>query len=108
MASYRVFPTGELPPIADLTTAMTNMVAASFMLGVQLAAPVIVAGFLALAMFGVFNRLIPQLQVFFVSVPISIALSLLVMASTMGLLLTHFTDTLAEHLFITEYDESNL
>lgn len=108
VSSYQVFPVGELPPMADLATAVTNMVAMAFALGVQLAAPVIVAGFIALAMFGVFNRLIPQLQVFFVSVPISISLSLLVMAATVGMLLTHFTDTLAEHLFITEYDESNL
>jgi flagellar biosynthetic protein FliR len=105
--SYQVFPAGELPPVGDTAMAVTNIITQAFILGTQLAAPVIVSGFLALAMFGVFNRLIPQLQVFFVSVPISIALSLLVLGVTVSLVLTQFTDTLASHLFITEYSETS-
>lgn len=107
LGSYQAFPVGQIPPVGDAAAAVTTIITQAFILGVQLAAPVMVAGFLALAMFGVFNRLIPQLQVYFVSVPISIALSLLVMAATIGLMLTHFTDTLAEKLFITEYDEAS-
>jgi len=105
IASYGVFPAGNIPSVADAASGVINVIAQAFILGTKLAAPVMVAGMLALAMFGVFNRLIPQLQVFFVSIPISISLSLLVLSATVSLILSEFTSFLSEHLFLPAYTD---
>jgi flagellar biosynthetic protein FliR len=68
--------------------------------GLQISAPVVVAGLLANVMFGIFNRLIPQLQVFFVSVPMSIAISLVVLAAALPLMFGLFTDTLHANMWL--------
>jgi flagellar biosynthetic protein FliR len=86
-ASYVAFPPGVLPDVGDVNAAVVSIVARVFTLGVMLAAPLIVTGLLANAMFGVLNRLIPQLQVFFVSMPMVIAVSLVVLAASLGMML---------------------
>lgn len=85
--SYSAFPPGVLPDVGDVTSAVVTMLALLTKLGLQLAAPVVVAGILSNALFGVLNRLIPQLQIFFVSVPVSICISLLVIAAGFGTML---------------------
>lgn len=85
--SYSVFKPGVLPEIGDISAAYIDMLMIITKLGVQLAAPVVVAGILSNALFGVLNRLVPQLQTFFVSVPVSITLSLLVLMAGLGTML---------------------
>jgi len=82
--SYRAFPPGQLPAIGDVNEAFIQIMAELTKLGVQLAAPVVVAGLLSNALFGVMNRLIPQLQIFFVSVPVSISLGIMVLVAGLG------------------------
>lgn len=86
-ASYAAFPPGVLPDVGDVNAAVVDIVAQVFRLGVMLAAPLVVTGLLSNAMFGVLNRLIPQLQVFFVSMPLVIAVSLFVLAASLGMML---------------------
>ena len=82
--SYRAFPPGQIPNINDVNVAVIQILAELTKLGLQLAAPVVVAGLLSNALFGVMNRLIPQLQIFFVSVPVSISLSVMILAAGLG------------------------
>lgn len=98
--SYSAFPPGQLPATEDIAAAMVTLMATLTKLGVQLAAPVIVAGLLANALFGILNRLIPQMQVFFVSVPVSITLSVLVLAAAMGSMLDLWATTAQDKLTV--------
>ncbi len=86
-ASYTLFPPGQLPPVADITTAVVQIFSDFSALGLQLAAPVVVAGLLTTALFGLLNRLIPQLQVFFVSVPLTIILAFIMLAAALPLMM---------------------
>lgn len=98
MQSYLAFPPGELPEVGDAAAAAVDMFATFTALGLQLAAPVVVAGLLSNVLFGVMNRLIPQLQIFFVSVPVSITLSLLVLGAGMGLMMQLWTNATESRL----------
>ncbi len=86
-SSYVSFPVGQLPPVGDILTAVVQIFAEFSALGLQLAAPVVVAGLLTTALFGLLNRLIPQLQVFFVSVPLTVIIALLMLAAALPLML---------------------
>lgn len=104
-ASYAAFPAGELPDVGDINVAVIDIVAQMFMLGVMLAAPLIVTGVLANAMFGVLNRLIPQLQVFFVSMPLVIAVSLVVFAASIGMMLELWGKTVQGKISVFQVEE---
>jgi flagellar biosynthetic protein FliR len=97
LESYNMFPTGDLPLIGDAAQAVTRVVANMFLIGVKLAAPVVAVGFLVYAGLGVFNRLIPQLQVFFVAMPLTIVIGLFMMSITLGGIVTLFTAQLQDH-----------
>lgn len=105
--SYIALPPGTWLPAADMAQAVVRIIGIVFVVGIQLAAPVMVMGFLAYLMFGVFNRLIPQLQVFFLSVPLAIALSLVMMAASISLMFGLFTNTLQDNLFIIDMESDS-
>jgi flagellar biosynthetic protein FliR len=67
-------------------------------MGLQLSAPFIVFGFVVTASIGLLARLMPQLQVFFVAMPASIWVGLILvaflLAMMMGWYLTHFQNEL--------------
>ena len=96
--SYMVFPPGRLPPVGDLSQTVTHAVAGSFRLGVEMAAPFIVVGIVFFIGLGLIGRLVPQLQVMFVTLPLQIMggllLFALVMAAGMGWFLGAFTHEL--------------
>ncbi len=98
--SYIAFPPGTLPNLGDSALAAVKTVSDAFTVGTKIAAPVMAMGFLVYVMFGIFNRLIPQLQVFFVALPISIAMGVFMMAVALSAMLTVFMDELAEHLVL--------
>lgn len=104
-ASYVAFPAGVWPEIEDVNMAVIEIVAQLFLLGVQLAAPIILVGLLANALFGVLGRLIPQLQVFYVSIPISITLSLLVLAAGLSAMMELWSAQVAGKMSIFQVEE---
>ena len=62
----------------------------SFALGFQLAAPFLVFGFAVYAALGVLAKLMPQLQVFFVAVPLNILCGFVIMIAMLGTMMTLF------------------
>lgn len=106
-ASYAVFPAGGLPPVEDVNAAVVEIFAQSFKLGLQLAAPVVIAGLLSNALFGVMNRLIPQLQVFFLSIPLAIGLSLIVLAASLGAMFELWGGAVAGKLSIFQVESDS-
>ena len=91
--SYRLFRPGEVPLLGDIAALLTQTVAGAFRVGVQLSAPFLVFGLLFNLGLGVLSRLMPQMQVFFVGLPLSILLGfvnlLLVVGAMMGTFLGH-------------------
>jgi flagellar biosynthetic protein FliR len=88
--SYRLFRPGEMPLIGDVAALTTQTVGIAFKIGIQLSAPFLVFGLLFNLGLGVLSRLMPQMQVFFVGLPISILLGLLILVLVLGALMTVF------------------
>ncbi len=79
--SYNLFPaTGAIPPVADMSDVIARTVNTAFNIGVRLAAPFLVVGLLIYLTFGLLGRLMPQLQIFFLALPVQILLSLITLA----------------------------
>lgn len=94
--SYNVFTPGVMPPIDDFSMVITRLVADTFILGVQLAAPFIAVGLVFYLGVGVLARLMPQVQIFFVAMPVQIFLGITVMALTVGAIMSWFIDRFPE------------
>jgi flagellar biosynthetic protein FliR len=90
--SYDLFRPGRLPAVEDLSQAVTRVVAVSFRLGLELAAPFVVAGTIFFAAMGLLARLMPQLQVFFIVVPLQIAGGLALFGLTLAAVMHWFLD----------------
>jgi flagellar biosynthetic protein FliR len=86
--SYTLFAPGEVPLTGDMAALMTRTLAGAFRVGVQLSAPFLVFGLLFNLGLGLLSRLMPQMQVFFVGMPLSILagflLLFLLLAAMMG------------------------
>jgi flagellar biosynthetic protein FliR len=78
--SYEMFPPGEPVPLDDLKDAAVMVVADAFRIGVQLSAPFLVFALVFNLGLGVLAKLMPQLQVFFIAMPVSIGVGLLLFA----------------------------
>lgn len=78
--SYDVISLGTPPPVGDAAELALQTTASSFRVGFQIAMPVIAAGLIFRVGLGVLSRLIPQIQVFFVALPLQIMGGLVVFA----------------------------
>ncbi|MBM3549448.1 MAG: flagellar type III secretion system protein FliR [Alphaproteobacteria bacterium] len=96
--SYTLFKPTDPLPVGDLSQTVTRLVGASFKVGLQLAMPFIVLSLLFTFALGLISRLMPALQIFFVSVPAQIIGGILIMivafSGMMTLFLTYFHETL--------------
>jgi len=90
--SYTLFEPGELPATGDIAALITRTVAGAFRIEVQLSAPFIVFGLLFNIGLGVLARLMPQMQVFFVALPLSILLGLILLVLVVGAMMGVFLD----------------
>ncbi|MCC6776550.1 MAG: flagellar type III secretion system protein FliR [Hyphomicrobiales bacterium] len=88
--SYTIFRPGEIPLIGDVAALTTRTIADAFRVGIQLSAPFLVFGLLFNLGLGVLSRLMPQMQVFFVGVPLSILLGFLILLLAVGAMMSVF------------------
>ncbi len=89
--SYTIFRPGEMPIVGDVAQHITRVIAMSFRIGIQLAAPFLVFGLLFNLGLGVLSRLMPQMQVFFIGLPLSILLGFLLLILVIGAMMGTFT-----------------
>ena len=78
--------------IGDVASLLSRTVNSAFRVGVQLAAPFLVFGLLFNLGLGVLSRLMPQMQVFFVGMPLSIMIGFLILMLVVGAMMMTFTD----------------
>ena len=88
--SYSIFAPGELPLMGDAAQHVTRIIATSFRIGIQLSAPFLVFGLLFNFGLGLLSRLMPQMQVFFIGLPLSILLGLLLLFLVIGAMMGTF------------------
>lgn len=89
--SYTIFRPGEMPFSGDVAQHITQVVAASFRIGVQLSAPFLAFGLLFNLGLGVLSRLMPQMQVFFIGIPVTILVGLMLLMLVLGAMMGLFT-----------------
>ena len=90
--SYTLFHPGEVPILGDVANVLATSAAAAFRIGVQLSAPFLVFGLLFNLGLGILSRLMPQMQVFFVGLPLSIMVGFLILVLVLGAIMTTFLD----------------
>jgi flagellar biosynthetic protein FliR len=98
--SYNIFSPTDLTPSGDIAALATRAFAAAFKIGMQLSAPFLVFGLVFNIGLGVLARLMPQMQVYFVGVPLSILAGFLifslVLVAMMGTFLNYFTGVMQD------------
>lgn len=78
--SYNLFPIGGIPDTGSMAELVAQALSTSFMIGMQLAAPFVVMMLLVYLGMGVLSRLMPQVQVFLLALPLQILLALVMMS----------------------------
>lgn len=79
--SYTMFPPGEMVPVADFKDAAILTIAESFKTALQIAAPFMVFALVYNLGLGVLQKLMPQFQVYFLAMPLTIMIGLAILAS---------------------------
>ncbi len=92
VGSYRLIAPAQPLIVQDFATMAVRTLGESFLLGVQLAAPVLVFALIFNLASGLVARVMPQFQVYFAAAPLSVILGLSVFALSLGVLGTVFID----------------
>jgi flagellar biosynthetic protein FliR len=101
--SYDLFVPGQVPPVADFSEMITRTVAETFLLSFQIAAPFVIVGLIFYLGLGLLGRLMPQMQVFFVAMPLQILLGLSVLFIALPVILRWFIGSFEDKMlpFVT-------
>lgn len=78
--SYDLFPLGSVPDTGSMAKFIALAVTESFATGVKIAAPFVVVTFLIYVGVGILSRLMPQIQIFIITLPLQIIISLIMMS----------------------------
>lgn len=89
--SYILFPATAYIEIGDFAEVLTNTLAGAFRLGLQLASPFIVYSMVYNISLGVVARLMPQLPVFFVGMPLNLFIGLFLLSLLMSGMMLWFS-----------------
>lgn len=93
--SYDVFPLMTSPDTATMAEWAVMRTADAFALAVSLALPFVLMGFLYTLVLGLVAQAMPQMMVTFVGVPANVLAGLILLALSIGLLLTRWADALS-------------
>ncbi len=77
--SYALFVPGQGLPMGDFSDMFARIVGKSFALGFQIASPFVGLGLIFFLSLGLMTRLMPQIQIFFVAMPLQILLGITVL-----------------------------
>ena len=75
--SYETFPAGTTPTISILTSGIIEAGATMFIAGLRLGAPILAAFILLTIMLAVLARVVPEMNILFISLPLRVGLGLL-------------------------------
>lgn len=96
--SFLLFPPGQWMQVGDLAQNAVRTVAEAFSIGIRISAPFIVFGLVFYFGLGLLNRLMPQIQIFFIAMPanifMGIGILMLLLATIMTWYMGHVESTL--------------
>jgi len=95
--SYEVFPVGSIPSLGQMAEALVVAGSAMLLFGLKLAAPVLAAFLCLSVLLAILARVLPELNVLFLSLPLRVGLGLF-MAAAIVPALDSLTDDLARWL----------
>jgi flagellar biosynthesis protein FliR len=90
--SYKIFAPGEVVPTGDVAALATQAFTVAFKIGLQLSAPFLVFGLVFNVGLGLLARMMPQMQVYFVGVPLSILGGFLILVTVLATMMGRFLD----------------
>ena len=96
--SFMIFPPGAWFPAGDVANAAVMIIASSFEIGLKLSMPFLVFGLLFNLSLGIINRMMPQVQIFFISQPLSISLGMILLMVLLSTMMMWYMDYLATML----------
>lgn len=82
--SYQSFPVGTVLQVEGMAQTIVQVVGMAFEIGFHLAAPFLLVITVIYIGMGVLNKVMPQMQVFMIALPLQILLSLIMLAGVMG------------------------
>lgn len=88
--SYALFPLDAVLPITDMSQSFIQLFSKIFWFGIQLSLPFMIVFLVMQIAFGLLNRIIPQMQIFFISLPFQLWAGLFIFLVTCGAILGHF------------------
>ncbi len=77
--SYTLFLPGQPILTGDISMMITRVVAKAFLLGFQIASPFVAIGLIFNLGLGLLSRLMPQMQIFFIAIPLQILIGMAVL-----------------------------
>jgi flagellar biosynthetic protein FliR len=83
--SYALFPAnGHMLDVESTLQIIQRTVSVAFKIGVELATPFLIVGTLVQVGFGLLGRLMPQVQIFFLALPVQILISLVMLTMVLS------------------------
>jgi flagellar biosynthetic protein FliR len=78
--SYEAFPAGTVPTVSVLAGGVTKAGSTMLVMGLKLAAPILAAFLLLMVVLAVLARIMPDMNILFISLPLRVGMGLLMMA----------------------------
>ena len=98
-ASYRVVPIDSFPDMTELAQQIVPLAGQVFVIGLEIAAPVVIALIVTDAAFGLIARAVPQMNVFFVGLPAKILLGFAVIGASLPFVAARVSDQLEASVY---------
>jgi flagellar biosynthetic protein FliR len=96
--SYRVFHYDSLGMFGDMSDSVAHLVGQTFTIAVEMSAPFLVVGLMLYTVFGLIGRLLPHIQVFFVTLPLQVGLGFMILSISSGLIMRFWMESFIDTL----------
>lgn len=94
--SFVLFRPGEWMPMGDFAEMALKLISEAFVVGVKVSAPFLVFGMVFYFAFGIVAKLMPQFQVFFISMPANILIGFVMLFVLIGTIMTWYMEHVAQ------------
>ena len=98
LVSYDMFPVGASLLTEDVMRSLAKALSASFVYGFQISSPFILMIVLMYSAMGVMSRLMPQLNIIFIVMPLQVSLGLALLMAALPVILWWFADFFKNNL----------
>lgn len=82
--SYTLFAPGLFPPVDDFANMASSLASSIFVVAMAFSAPHLAVGLLIYLGAGILSRLMPAMQVFFILVPVQVAISFFILLASLS------------------------